>query len=54
MPATTVPADVLYTTAFLVDSFKVVPLAPQFLRDHLFPRVSETTSDLSRGRLLFR
>ena len=27
-PATTVSAEVLYTTATLVESFKVVPLAP--------------------------
>ena len=46
MPATTVPADMLYTTATLIESFKIVPLAPQFLRDRLFPRISETTSDL--------
>ena len=45
MPATTIPAELLYSTASLIESFKVVPLAPQFLRDHLFPRVSETTSD---------
>ena len=36
----------LYTTATLIESFKIVPLAPQFLRDRLFPRISETTSDL--------
>ena len=46
MPATTVPAELLYTTATLIESFKIVPLAPQFLRDKLFPRISETTSDL--------
>ena len=45
MPATTIPAELLYTTATLIEAFKVVPLAPQFLRDKLFPRVSETTSD---------
>jgi hypothetical protein len=45
MPATTIPAELLYSTASLIESFKVVPLAPQFLRDHLFPRVSETASD---------
>ena len=45
-PATTVSAELLYTTATLVESFTIVPLAPQFLRDKLFPRVSETTSDL--------
>ena len=45
-PATTVPAELLYTTASLIESFKIVPLAPQFLRDQLFPRVSETASDL--------
>ena len=45
MPQSTVPAELLYTTATLIESFKIVPLAPQFLRDKLFPRVSETTSD---------
>ena len=52
MPATTVPAEVIYTTASLIESFKIVPLAPQFLSDKLFPRVSETTTRPSRGRLL--
>jgi hypothetical protein len=47
MPAsTTISAELLYTTATLIEAFKVVPLAPQFLRDKLFPRVSETASDL--------
>jgi Phage major capsid protein E len=45
MPAATIPAELLYTTATLIESFKVVPLAPQFLRDKLFPKTSETTSD---------
>ena len=46
MPATTISADMLFTTASLIETFRVVPLAPQFLRDKLFPRVSEVASDL--------
>ena len=44
-PATTVSSDVLYTTSALLESFKIVPLAPQFLRDKLFPRVVEASTD---------
>jgi hypothetical protein len=45
MPAATIPAELLYTTATLIESCKVVPLAPQILREKLFPNNTETTSD---------
>ena len=41
----TVSTDVIYTTSSLLESFKVIPIAPQFLRDKLFPKVSEASTD---------
>jgi Phage major capsid protein E len=44
-PTISVPSEVLLTTATLIESFKSVPLAPQFLRDKLFPRIAEADTD---------
>ena len=44
-PQSTVSTDVIYTTTSLLEAFKIIPLAPQFLRDKLFPRVVEASTD---------
>ena len=41
----TVSTDILYTTSSLLESFKVIPPAPAFLRDKLFPRIVEGSTD---------
>ena len=43
MPA--IPDNVLFTTASLLESFKVIPPAPAFLRDKMFGRVVESETD---------
>jgi hypothetical protein len=43
---TSLPDEVIYRTASLIDAFRQIPVAPQFLRDKLFPKVSEVTGDL--------
>jgi hypothetical protein len=41
----TVPAELLYRTENLVEAFELIPVAPQFLRDKMFPKVATSASD---------
>ena len=43
---TTIPAEALYRTSTLVESFAQIPSAPSFLKDNLFPRSVTSSSDL--------
>ena len=37
--------ELIYRTSSLIESLKVIPIAPQFLRDNLFPRIVEVATD---------
>ena len=41
----TISTDILYTTSSLLESFKVIPPAASFLRDKLFPKTVEASTD---------
>jgi hypothetical protein len=46
MPTASVPAELLYRTSTLLESFAQVPSAPSFLKDNLFPRTVTSSTDL--------
>jgi hypothetical protein len=46
MPAEPIPAELLYGTSTLVESFAQVAPPPSFLKDNLFPRVVTSSTDL--------